>query len=219
MNLLIKFPTRARYEKFFAALDTYYDNLECIENVRFLIACDNDDPVMNNPEVIAKLSTYKNLKLIFTDCKTKIEAVNVGVSEEEFDIVLIASDDMIPVKKGFDRIIIALMEKYYPDTDGVLWFNDGLQGARLNTLSILGRKYYDRFGYIYHPEYKSLFCDNEFTEISVALNKVIYCKDVIIEHRHVDLDHSLIDDLHLRNDKWLAHDRETWNKRKANNYV
>jgi hypothetical protein len=110
------------------------------------------------------------------------------------------------------------MEKYYPDTDGVLWFNDGLQGPRLNTLSILGRKYYDRFGYIYHPAYKSLYCDNEFTEISVSLNKVIYCKDVIIEHRHADLDHSLVDDLHIRNDKWLAHDRELWMSRKEKNY-
>ena len=75
-------------------------------------------------------------------------------------IVLLASDDMIPMEKGFDNIIIDKMKNYYPDTDGVLWFNDGYQGDKLNTLCILGKKYYDRFGYIYNPEYISVLSDN-----------------------------------------------------------
>jgi hypothetical protein len=40
------------------------------------------------------------------------------------------------------------MTKLYPDTDGVLWFNEGYLGMQNNTLSIMGKKYYDRFRFI-----------------------------------------------------------------------
>ena len=67
---------------------------------------------------------------------------------------------MIPEIKGFDSIIRNEMQKLFPDTDGILWFFDGWR-KDLNTLCILGRKYYDRFGYIYHPDYNSFWSDAE----------------------------------------------------------
>ena len=66
------------------------------------------------------------------------------------------------------------MTELYPNTDGVLWFNDGNQGNRLNTLCILGKKYYERFNYIYHPDYTSLWADNEFMDVANLLNKQIF---------------------------------------------
>jgi hypothetical protein len=78
------------------------------------------------------------------------------------------------------------MTEHYPDTDGVLWFNDGYQGNRLNTLCILGKKYYDRFNYIYHPDYISVWCDNEFMDVANLLGKQIYFDDIIIRHEHPD---------------------------------
>ena len=64
------------------------------------------------------------------------------------------------------------MIKHFPDTDGVLWFFDGWR-KDLNTLCIIGRKYYERFGYIYHPDYKSFWCDAEFTEVANKLKKQV----------------------------------------------
>ena len=59
---------------------------------------------------------------------------------------------MVPLVNGYDTVIKEKMTLHYADTDGVLWFNDGHQEKKLNTLCILGKKYYDRFGYIYHPD-------------------------------------------------------------------
>jgi hypothetical protein len=50
-------------------------------------------------------------------------------------------------KKGWDKQLIEEMETNYPDTDGVLFHNDGYCQQRLNTMCILGRKYYKRFNY------------------------------------------------------------------------
>ena len=107
------------------------------------------------------------------------------------------------------------MNKHFPDTDGVLWYNDGHQGNKLNTLCILGKVYYERFGYIYHNDYLSLYCDNEFTEVSKRLNKVRYESLCIIEHQHWAWGYGKMDDLYTRNEKYIQQDHDTFQRRAA----
>jgi hypothetical protein len=217
-KLLIKFPTRERPEKFFSTLDLYVDLLEDLENYEFVISCDEDDSSMNNSEVIDKLKSYKNLVYYFSSNNSKVEAINSNIENHDFDIILLASDDMIPQQKGYDNIIRSFMKKSFEDTDGVLWFADGYQNERLNTLSILGKKYYQRFGYIYNPEYKSLWCDNEFTIIASALGKQVYIPFVIIKHEHVIWKNQKWDDLQIKNQEYDSSDHETFKKRIQNNF-
>lgn len=218
MRLLIKFPTRSRPEKFFEVLDKYVALLEEPENTFFLISCDQDDLTMNNPEAIERLSGYRNLEFGFGSNKNKVEAINADMNGKEFDILLLASDDMIPQEFGYDTIIRQNFRKFFPDTDGVLWFNDGYQGNRLNTLCILGRKYYDRFGYIYNQSYISLWCDTEFTEVSKILNKVKYIPHVIIKHEHPVWLGQEWDDLQKKNDSFNIRDMEMFAERKKSNF-
>jgi hypothetical protein len=185
-TLLIKFPTRQRKDKFFATLDKYVELLDDISNTRFVITMDVDDTVMNTPDVIARLETYKNLTYNYGYSKTKIEACNADVPASGWDILLLASDDMIPQLKGYDTIIRKNMLEHYPDMDGVLWFSDGYQKEKLNTLCILGRAYYDRFGYIYYPAYETWYCDNEFMEVANIYGRQTYFDHVIIKHEHPD---------------------------------
>jgi hypothetical protein len=218
MKILIKFPTRSRPEKFFEVLDKYVDLLEEPENVHFLISCDLDDPSMFNPEVIERLNGYRNLVLRFGMNKNKIEAINADMEGRDFEIILLASDDMIPQQFGYDTILRQNFNKFFPDTDGVLWFNDGYQGKNLNTLCILGKKYYDRFGYIYHPSYVSLWCDTEFTEVSKMLNKVKYIDHVIIKHEHPVWLGQEWDELQKKNDSFNNRDMEKFTERKKINF-
>ena len=185
---------------------------------RILVTCDLDDESMNNEEIRDILTQYENVVIKYGNNKSKIEAVNADLKDEEFDIVLLASDDMLPIVKGYDTLIKSRMSEIYPDTDGVLWFNDGYQGDRLNTLSILGKKYYDRFGYIYHPEYKSVWCDNEFMDVSKILDKVTYFDTAIIRHEHPDWGFSDRDNIHLLNIMNGNHDQKLYYNRKANNF-
>ena len=125
---------------------------------------------------------------------------------------------MIPQEQGYDTIIKQSFNKFFPDTDGVLWFNDGYQGSNLNTLCILGKKYYDRFGYIYNPTYVSLWCDTEFTEVSKLLKKVKYIPHIIIKHEHPVWLGEKWDDLQVKNDSFNNFDRINYEKRKKNNF-
>jgi hypothetical protein len=219
MRILVKFPTRNRKNKFFNCLRKYQSFASDIENLTFLISIDEDDTEMNNSDVFDILSSFKNIKIVVGKSESKIHAVNRDIELcDGWDIILLASDDMIPQIKGYDKIIIEKMEEFYPNTDGVLWFNDGFQKDKLNTLCILGKKYYERFNYIYYPEYKSTWCDNEFMSVANILGKQTYFDEVIIKHEHPDWGYGINDDIHNANHKNLNFDRNLYNKRKLINF-
>ena len=220
-RLLIKFPTRGRPEKFFNVLDEYINKASDASRLAFLISLDTDDNSMNNERVLNRLKEYqKRIKLVyfFGESKTKIQAVNADMEKVSgWDILLLASDDMIPVVNGYDSVIKKDMNDFFKRLDGVLWYNDGGQN-HINTLSIMGKKYYDMFGYIYHPDYVSLWCDNEFTEVSQILKKVYKSEQIIIEHQHPVYQKTTYDPLYVRNEAYYNVDKETYEKRKSKNF-
>ncbi len=166
------------------------------------------------------MAQQSNTYAFVSDVEGKINAVNhVNVKDSDWDILLIASDDMIPQVKGWDKRIVEDMQKHFPDLDGVLWYNDGYVGERLNTLPCMGRKYFERFGYVYNPEYKSLWADNEFMEVANHLGKQAYIPDVIIKHEHPGNNPAVVYDEHYKkNDRHWVEDRATYDRRKNMNF-
>ena len=220
MKILVKFPTRQRPQRFFNALNRY-QHLRTTDDLYFLVTIDKDDKEMNNPNVINALKMWGNLQYEIIESQGKIAAINSGINEfdKHYDIILLASDDMIPRVKGYDQIIIDAMKDNYPDTDGVLWFNDGNAKDELNTLCILGKKYYDRFKYIYHPSYKGLWCDNEFMDVANILGKQKYFEQVIIYHEHSAWNRSIPkDQLNVRDNNNYDIDQSNYELRKQNNF-
>jgi hypothetical protein len=219
MKLLIKFPTRGRREKFFNVLQAYIENCTSLENTTFLLTLDSDDDCMTSLESLERLNNLQ-VQYRFGVSKSKIDAVNRDLEtfQDPWDILLLASDDMIPVRKGYDDVIRDNMKTVYPDTDGVLWFNDGYQGNKLNTLSILGRKYYDRFQYIYYPDYKSVWADNEFMDVANILQRQTYFDDIIIRHEHPDWGYDNVDEIHTLNQQNESYDRGVYYSRKNVNF-
>lgn len=217
VRLLIKIPTRSRPEQFMRRLDIYYEKLSGNVDITFIISCDTDDLSMNNQLMKDKLSKYPNLFVYFGTSNTKVQAYNADIEKHDFDILLVASDDMEPVVHGYDKIIVDLMHKSFPDFDGVLNFNDGHVGADLNTMPVIGKKYYDRFGYVYHHDYISEWCDNEFTAISKLLNKELV-SDLIIRHIHYAWLEATKDALYIKNSKFWDVDKHTYYRRTSNNF-
>jgi hypothetical protein len=220
MKLLVKFPTRCRQEQFFKTFEKYHELCENKNETFFLVSIDEDDLTMNNDEVISKIKNFKNTTLVIGNSKSKIHAVNrdLDTFDKDWDIVLLASDDMIPIVNSYDNIIRNNMMFNYPDGDGILWFNDGYQGNRLNTLCILGKKYYNRFGYIYHPDYKSCWSDNEFMTVGNILKKQVYIDQVIIRHEHPDWGFGEKDFIHQNNINDWHHDYSIYQQRNSINF-
>lgn len=223
MKLLIKFPIRERKEKFLTTLDRYYYLTKDKDNTFFLISIDEDDKILNQDSFLDLLENkYDNMEIFINkNVGSKIGACNANIqdTEWEWDIVLLASDDMIPQVEGYDNIIREKMKELYPDTDGVLWFFDGNR-RDINTLCCLGKKYYQRFGYIYYHGYKSFYCDNEFTQVANKLGKQTFIDQCIIKHEHPDIPQfrNKLDQLYVNNSKWYPHDYNLFTKRQKMNF-
>lgn len=220
MNILVKFPTFNRPEKFFNTLYEYYKKADNWKSMNFLISIDETDITMNNQVIKNGIDTYPNIQLIIGNSKSKIDAVNrdIQTCNYKWDILLLASDDMVPVVKGYDTIIRNHMTEHFTDLDGVLWYNDGYTHDTLNTLCILGREYYNRFNYIYYPEYKSVYADNEFTQVSKILDKCKYFNTTIIEHQHPDWGFGKNDIIHAQNYINVNSDENLYKERLAINF-
>lgn len=216
MKLLIKFPTRGRPKKAVETLRKYIDLCNDKANTKVIVSIDSDDTLLTED----MFKVHPIVEVIRGPPLGKIGAINRDMPEPStFDIVLLASDDMIPQVRGYDDIIRSKMKEHFPDTDGVLFFNDGYVGFRLNTLVICGSKYYQRFGYLYCPEYKSLFCDNEFMEVANRLGRQIYFDQVIIKHEHPINNRSIKGDtVYATNDKYWNIDKVTYESRRFKNY-
>jgi hypothetical protein len=218
--LLIKFPSRSRPSKLLYAYEKYISLAKNPEKIKTIISLDSDDSTVNQ-ELLEKLQKiHLQTQICIGESMGKIAAVNRDMEYAgDYNILLLASDDMIPEYHGYDDLLREKMSLHFPDTDGVLWFNDGFQKHNLNTLCILGRKYYERFGYIYHPTYKSLWCDNEFTEVAQRLNKQVYFDLVIIRHVHPIITKTASDLLYQENEKYFNEDRATFLNRRLNNFL
>jgi len=227
MRILLKCPTRSRPQKVIQTLATYMKLANNTKDIGVAVSCDEDDISMTRnlvqEEVIRTLLPAGWSKLFFSPNKSKIEACNANMNEIDWnwDIVVLVSDDMIPQLKGWDDAIRNHMIARFPDTNGILWFNDGHQGDKLNTLCIYGRAMYESFGYIYQPDYKSLFCDNELTDLCKGelASKCLYIPYCIIRHEHPGTGYAqIMDALYAHNQKFWSEDMYTYIRRKQYTY-
>ena len=217
-SLLIKMPTRSRPHQFFRNLDLFYQNLSFKIPYQFLISCDLDDETMNNETVIRRLDSYPNLSYNFSDNSSKVEAFNRDIDAQTFDVIVAVHDDMAPTTKGYDQIIMQYMEAFFPNFDGVLNFNDGFVGRDCNTLPVIGRAFYERFGYIYNPAYKALVCNLELTCVSKILRKEKVIDQIIIKHNHPAWGAGHNDALYEKNETYHEQDRQTFMQRRAQQF-
>jgi hypothetical protein len=227
MRILLKCPTRSRPQRVTATLTEYMKLANHPEQIGVAVSCDEDDTSMERnlvqEELHKVLSKSEWHRIFFSRNKSKIEACNANMNEIEYpwDIVVLVSDDMIPQIKGYDDVIRNHMRSRFPNTDGLLWFNDGTQGNNLNTLCIYGRELYKSFGYIYNPEYKSLFCDTELTDLcrTTLASKCLYVPYCIIRHQHPGTGYpQLMDALYNANQRYWSQDMYTYISRKNYQY-
>ena len=227
MRILLKCPTRSRPTQFIRVLSKYISLANHPELLGVCVSADLDDTSMTDANVQYQIKNITHVtdwcEIYYGNSKTKIQAVNANISDIpwKWDIVFLVSDDMVPQVKGYDDILRNHMVANFPDTNGILWINDGTQGPNLNTISIMGRAMYDSFGYIYHPSYMSLFCDTEFTDLCKGplAPKCMYIPTTLIKHEHPGTGFpERNDDLYARNQRYWSTDMYTYISRKTYEY-
>jgi hypothetical protein len=190
-------------------------------DVRFVVSMDADDATMNNDAMREWFETRKrnaDIKYCYGYSKSKIQACNADMEGEYGDVLMLASDDMNPQQMSYDEVVFKCFEQAFPDFSGAIKFWDGLRPKEdpLMTLTVMGFPLYKQFGYIYNPEYKSLYCDNEQTEVCHRLGKLAVSPMCIVRHEWSQK----YDELHDRNENKEMYevDSKTYEARKARGF-
>lgn len=183
-NILIKYPTRGRWRLFAEALDNIYSTIRT-HKYTIQVTGDIDDPEMNSNEVADICKRYPRVNLVLDNHESKIHACNNHMPDGDFDMIVLMSDDMRFVQFGWDVKMWEQIRSIWPEgTDYFAHFNDGFMGRKIPSLNICGRQWYDRFGYLYHPSYKSVSCDAENMFVAQMLGRHHYFHEVYFKHMH-----------------------------------
>ncbi len=210
MDILVKIPTRERPLKFIDLLADYHITADSYFDM--ICSIDEDDETMKDLVFTSGITYFEGKRT------TKIDACNRDIPKDGWDIIILASDDMKPKVKGWDTRIKKDMAENFSDLNGCLWYFDGRQ-PRIATMVIMGKKYYDRFGYLYHPSYKSLWCDNEYTDVAMKAGEMYKSDDCLFEHYHPAWHpEGVHDNLYAYNDKFWDEDKANYYRRKELNF-
>jgi hypothetical protein len=226
--ILYKFATRSRPEKFFKGIENIISRSSDKENMAILVSADIDDKTMYNSAVLTRLKPYIEKQIVFIvfgKSKNKIDAINRDMEQsykidrlKDWSILVNFSDDMEFIVDGFDEIIRDKFQIHFSTGDGNLHFNDGFAHDRVSTMSIMDRKYYERFHYIYNYAYISVWCDNEYTEVARMLNKIQYFSTQIFRHNHPANGIGTPDALLTHTESFYHVDGKTYEERKRKNF-
>jgi hypothetical protein len=215
-KILIKFATRSRPQKFASCIANILNNANQPDNLLILVSIDGDDYSMQN--IVEGSAVVKNIHFVSGSSKNKIDAINRDVNEcqYEWDILINFSDDQEFVVQGFDDIIRKDFAEHFPDGNGCMHYKD--KNAPLMTMSIIDRKYYARFNYIYHTDYVSLWCDNEAQDVAIMLGRYKYIDYVIFHHNHPGWGLGAMDEQYRKTEAFYKQDEEVFLKRQENNF-
>lgn len=179
LKILYKLTTRSRKEKAIKAIENII-KFNPKGNFAILLSIDTDDEAMKDFQYDSKVVIIKRGL-----SKNKIDAINRDMdiieNEYDWDILVNFSDDMEIKSMDFSDV---LRTHFDTNLDLFLHLPDGHQNERIPTMSIMGKTYYKRFNFIYHPSYQSVWCDNEAMEVAKALGRWVYSPQYLFTHNH-----------------------------------
>lgn len=191
-------PSRSRPQKSKDTCLKWLTRAAC--DVELIVSIDDNDPSRRQYyDAYSQLDPFR-IKVISNPNRSAVDAVNNAAKESKGDILIVVSDDS-DCHTNWGPLILSATEG---KKDFVLKTYDGIQDWII-TMPVLDREYYNRFGYIYQPEYLHMFCDTEFTHVADITNKVIWRKDIIFPHLHYSVTKARRDEISEKADQTQRH--------------
>lgn len=194
-------PSRSRPAKAFEAARNWVTKAG--EEVEYILSLDIDDPVRY-------LNPYG--QTIINNNRSAVDAINQAAKVSTGDILVVMSDDF-DCPLDWAKEIRKITEG---KTDWILKTSDGTQGWII-TLPIMDRTYYNRFGYIYYPEYRHMFCDTELSAVADLTGRRI-TSPLVFKHNHYSVTKEDRDEISVRADNTWQQGEKLFIERYKHNF-
>lgn len=147
--------------------------------VAWLLSVDADDPDLTEYRALAR---RRGLGLLVGANRSIVDAVNAAARRCDGELLVVASDDF-GCPKDWDEALVAALGD---DLDRAVLVADGVED-RILTLPVLGRRFYESLGHVYHPDYVSMYADDELTEVARRRGRLVDARHLVFPHRHYSL--------------------------------
>lgn len=193
MKISIIHPSRNRPKMAFDTIKEWIGKAKNPENLQYILSIDTDESMKD--QYTSYVAPYKGtVGICESDNRSAIDAINNAVQWCNHDLFVVVSDDF-ECPTHWDEQLAQLLED---KKDYVVKTQDGTQ-PWIITLPIMDRTYYNRFGYIYYPEYRHMFCDTEMSHVGALLGRTI-TTTLVFPHRHYTTGAMRKDAVNERND-------------------
>ena len=173
-------------------IEEYTQKAHDKKNFEFVVVDDSDkfnkEPF--NLKERVDLTYCKDISLIYRKAQPRehrdtccVDNWNLAAELATGDIFVIIADDYFPPQDWDKQIRDKIKNVERPL---VLAVSDGLFAidGESCTHPVCTRAYWDKFGYFFHPEYISMYCDNDFMDTARKYRAVIKANDIVFDHRH-----------------------------------
>lgn len=208
MTISILHPSRSRPEKSKQTIKKWIANADRPELLETIVSIDSSDPKRLDYDLI-----YLGNWVIINNNKSAVDAINRAAEVCTGDIMIVVSDDT----DCFDGWDTALREVCKGKSDFILKCKDGIQDWII-TMPVMDRVYYNRFGYVYYPEFKHMFCDTFLTCVADLTGRKIEC-DLLFPHRHYSVGQSQKDDVSIKADSTWQHGEKLFFELASKNFL
>lgn len=158
-------PSRSRPQKSYNTIQKWIERAGT--DVEVVVSIDKSDNTEEYAQIYNKTFCGGVIRMgmkghsfygIINDNRSAVDAINNAAKHATGDIFIVVSDDTdCPLGWAVD-----LLKHLEGKEDFIVKVWDGIQ-PWIITMPIIDRKYYERFGYVYYPEYLHMFCDTELS--------------------------------------------------------
>ena len=192
------------------------------KSVEFIIGVDTDDTMsIESGKEACRHFGNTHLFIQASAPFNCVKAWNATAKMSKGKVIIMVSDDFVP-PRNWDSQLLALQPNWTNES-WVVRVND-CNNSTTNkpfTLPILTRSRYEKLGYVFWPEYESLFSDKEFGDHAQLDGVVIDARTILFEHlQHTcyKRNQDAVDKAHSSDERW-DRGQEIYNRRKACNFV
>lgn len=205
-------PTRSRPTQSFRTFRKWIEKASSYVGtaIQFIPSVDIDDPTLQ--DYIAQYGNF-GVNVIVGNNRSAVDAINNAAKVAEGNILIVVSDDTDCPDNWADKILEATAGK----TDWIAKTPDGIQ-KWIITMPLLDRAYYNRFGYIYHPDFRHMFCDTFLTCVADLTGRKIQVNIPFI-HNHYSTGKSIKDGISIRADATWSDGEKTFIDLARKNYL
>lgn len=165
--------------------------------IEWIVSLNRSDTELENYE---QCFIGAKVVLLRTNSSNMVQATNQAAKVCAGELLILVSDDMWSPEMWDSRIL----HKYEMiDGAGILQVFDGITAQKL-TIPIMNRLAYLKLGYMYHPEYISMYADDDLRKTALKHDMLYNATDIVIEHKHYSVGKSKYDKTYATENSRLA---------------